>query len=1145
MGRTVTIIIILAGILLFWLKWPEMNSVEGDLLKANIQHELRQDSITVAKLLPEVMKKENLEKLASSSFGIEIYKENILVWWNDVARLTPKIKDSRYLVFHTGVTDVVIRTELTHYKNVDILMAKNTGESLTHEHNLSFQGVNYVYQAAANWRAIAFQGILLAIWFILLYFLFYKAWQKKSDNRRFLYPVLYMFGSRILFSGGPVLSFFQDIFLCFPLGTSGLLFSPLTFSLDTALLWLVMYTIPTLKVFKELKVIPFLAAFLLGALFIYWNVIIREMVVSDRIFVDVSEILFFNASSIWVVVFLILHLIAGFSIISWFFSFANEKEPSTSNRYVYFLTGLLGTVPLFIWADIQVNPVLFGLFLVALVLIFDVYSELKEQKLTYMLWWMLLFSGYLAIGFFHYDQMKKQNQRDKFIEKNFYSAVSSDIANAKNVKQKLDTSSIFLKLGSLEFPAKWDKDEILELFSGLLNLEENQFDVELFDNNGFSLFSNHFGNYHQVKKRLGIGQTLEGNNLIFHPLHNAYYLQYEILPAQHPDGPWLFVLSLQKKISDARDDNNFSYALLKNGQVVEKKFKSNEIPSDRELLKIKSSGIHGNYIYNTRENNLGYSILVFEPKPGLLKPISIFSLLFTFMGLVFIILTWLNTKKSFLPVSMPLKLGIRSSLKTRIQLSIILLIIFSFIVVGAVTAFYFHNLIQANQSAKEREETQILANSVIQESRRMNGGKEILAYFYKNLLNLSYVHGKNLQLYDAQGKLLATSIADPMEYLLPYHDVNGFRQPGSERHTGQQEEHFDYIELWDNAGQKAGYLGIQHQYSDISSKSIVNFLGTILNVYIFLFLIGGVIAITIANSITKPIAILAEKLKEFKLGKSNDYLEWQSQDEIGSLITEYNNLNVALTRSAEMLAKTERDMAWREMAKQVAHEIKNPLTPMKLSIQYLEKTAKEDPERAKEMIPRVANTLIEQIDNLSQIAVEFSNFAAMPQATNEKVALNDLVVMIHDLFRKREDMDITMSMPIDDLVVFADKNHLVRILNNLVKNAIQAIPDDRRGKIDIALYKEQNHAIVRVTDNGAGIPESMKSKVFAPNFTTKSSGTGLGLAISANMIESFNGKIYFDSKVNEGTSFFIRIPLMKLDDYNSDTRVSLDDEGEL
>jgi two-component system nitrogen regulation sensor histidine kinase NtrY len=805
------------------------------------------------------------------------------------------------------------------------------------------------------------------------------------------------------------------------------------------------------------------------------------------------------------------------------------------------LTGIAFTFPVFYYCELQINPVLFYLFLISVVLIIDVYSELKEQKLTYLLWWILMFSGYLAIGFFHYDQLKSGQAREEFLDSHFASSSPADVASAARIKEVLDTSNIFLQLGNLEYPAKWDKDEIKGLFGGLLKISPEQFDIELFDDNGFSLFANHFGNYHQIKKSLQLAHTEEGNNLFFHPIHQGYYLRYEILPEKHPEGPWLFVLSYGNKTSGEFDTQNLSYALLKRGYLVEKQFQANDMPSDQELMQVKGNGIQGRFQYTTRENNMGYTMLVFEDKPGLLKPISIFSFLFALTGILMIILTWINTGKPFLPEILPLKMGTKSSLKTKIQLSIILLIIFSFIVVGSVTAFYFYNLIQANQNSKEREETQILANSVIRESRDKENPEELIAYFYKNLLNLSYVHGKSLQLYDAQGKLLATSKSEPSEYIIPYYKATGNKISAGRNVKNTEENHFDYITLIDNNDQKAGYLGIQHHYTNISMKSIIDFLGTILNVYIFLFLIAGVIAITIANSITQPIAILAEKLKQFKLGRTNEYLEWQSNDEIGTLITEYNNLNEALTRSAEMLAKTERDMAWREMAKQVAHEIKNPLTPMKLSIQYLEKAAKEDPERAKDMIPRVSNTLIEQIDNLSQIAVEFSNFASMPQANNEKVALNELVVTIHDLFRKRDDMDVTLSTPIDDLVVFADKNHLVRILNNLVKNAIQAIPDDRRGKIDISLYQENNHAVVRVTDNGSGIPESMKSKVFAPNFTTKSSGTGLGLAISANMIESFNGKIYFESEENKGTRFYIRIPLMRKEEGRGDLRVSLDE----
>ena len=223
-------------------------------------------------------------------------------------------------------------------------------------------------------------------------------------------------------------------------------------------------------------------------------------------------------------------------------------------------------------------------------------------------------------------------------------------------------------------------------------------------------------------------------------------------------------------------------------------------------------------------------------------------------------------------------------------------------------------------------------------------------------------------------------------------------------------------------------------------------------------------------------------------------------------------------------------MAWREMAKQVAHEIKNPLTPMKLSIQHMQMAIRSRPEEIQQVVDRVSHTLVEQIDNLSQIASEFSNFAKMPQPENEKVILNEIVANVHDLFRKREDMDISLYVPMDEIYVFADKNHLLRVLNNLVKNATQSIPKSRRGKIMIRLYKEGDHARIEVEDNGIGIPENMKDKVFYPNFTTKSSGTGLGLAISYNIIESFNGKIYFRTELNKGSTFIIDLPLMHMKD---------------
>ena len=202
---------------------------------------------------------------------------------------------------------------------------------------------------------------------------------------------------------------------------------------------------------------------------------------------------------------------------------------------------------------------------------------------------------------------------------------------------------------------------------------------------------------------------------------------------------------------------------------------------------------------------------------------------------------------------------------------------------------------------------------------------------------------------------------------------------------------------------------------------------------------------------------------------------------------------------------------------------------MKLSIQYLDKVVKNDPVNATSMIEKISATLIEQIDNLTQIADEFSNFATLPKATNERIILNEVVEHIHDLFRKRDDMDIEMVEPINEIYVFADRNHLIRILNNIVKNAIQAIPEDRRGNIIIELQKFEDHARIKVSDNGVGIPQSMKDKVFTPNFTTKNSGTGLGLAISANMMETMNGRLYFESEPDKGTDFYMELPLMRLD----------------
>ncbi len=336
-----------------------------------------------------------------------------------------------------------------------------------------------------------------------------------------------------------------------------------------------------------------------------------------------------------------------------------------------------------------------------------------------------------------------------------------------------------------------------------------------------------------------------------------------------------------------------------------------------------------------------------------------------------------------------------------------------------------------------------------------------------------------------------------------------------------------------------GVVSVYHV--QLSGQLSTTFIQALLNTYVFLFLIGFAISMSLAEYIRNPLIELGNTLKAVKLNKDNEKIKWDSNDEIGNLINEYNHMIDKLQDNAILLARTERDSAWREMAKQVAHEIKNPLTPMKLSLQHLQNTIRLRPEETEVVTLRMCETLMNQIENLRQIADEFSSFGSLPKANNERILLNDIVETIHDLFRKREDMDINLIEPIDDLGVYADKNHLLRVLNNLVKNSMQSIPEDRKGMIELKLYSEGNKAIIRVRDNGCGIPDAMREEIFKPKFTTKSSGSGLGLAISANMIDAIGGRIYFESIENRGTDFFVELPLVRSKYSESTTRISLDD----
>jgi nitrogen fixation/metabolism regulation signal transduction histidine kinase len=211
------------------------------------------------------------------------------------------------------------------------------------------------------------------------------------------------------------------------------------------------------------------------------------------------------------------------------------------------------------------------------------------------------------------------------------------------------------------------------------------------------------------------------------------------------------------------------------------------------------------------------------------------------------------------------------------------------------------------------------------------------------------------------------------------------------------------------------------------------------------------------------------------------------------------------------------------MSKQIAHEIKNPLTPMKLNIQHLQRVVKTNPDNISEKVDSVANVLIQQIDLLSNIATEFSNFGNFPETKLERIDLNEILQKETQLFKISSDCKIELYTE-PNLFVMIDKEQFSRVIINLIKNAEQAIPKHRTGVIKLSAHRKEQIIDITLEDNGIGIAKEFYSTIFLPNFTTKNSGTGLGLAMVKNSIQNFNGHITFESELEKGTTFKITLP---------------------
>lgn len=517
------------------------------------------------------------------------------------------------------------------------------------------------------------------------------------------------------------------------------------------------------------------------------------------------------------------------------------------------------------------------------------------------------------------------------------------------------------------------------------------------------------------------------------------------------------------------------------------------------------------------------------PVPGMLDKATTFSYLFALFSLLLAVAMLARSlvRHRGLP---PMGLGA----KVRAAL-------LSFAVIGLVLFAGGANLL-LNKQYSERSQAAILekARSAHAELQQRFDGqppitKDRTRYLEHLLADLSNVLFSDITVYDLHGRSLASSRPqaftngllgprmDPVAYTRMV--VEGASDFVHEESIGTANYQCAYLPLRDHNGTVLAYLALpafadQRQQEQERSGVLV----AVVNLFVLLFALSVLVALFISNWTTRPLDLLKRSLSAVDLQRKNEPLPYHGRDEVGQLVEVYNQKVDELRRSAEKLARSERESAWKEMARQVAHEIKNPLTPMKLGLQHFQHTWDPNAPDAKAKLDRFTSSMVEQIDVLSRVAGDFSRFAQLSAAKETILSVNEVARSVVALFAGEEAATVSLNEA-PELRVKADREHLVRVLNNLIKNALQAIPDGRPGRVDVVLEQRGNNAVIEVRDNGSGIALADRERIFTPSFTTKSSGTGLGLAMVKRMVEQAGGMVWFGTREEEGTSFFVSLPL--------------------
>ncbi len=916
-----------------------------------------------------------------------------------------------------------------------------------------------------------------------------------------------------------------------------------------------------------------IACLLLPALFAYIMLIIklvRSLVLDSKISFDVSH--FYSINTFTILGLTVIGAISGLSCLVIYLFNYQLTSLINNNRIKYLLLVFTGTV--FIFASGNYNGFFYWAILGWVLLFFagldikkyTLVADLFEPRMIFWAIFICLFSTFMVQ---YYNQLKERTSRIAYVEDHLSPHQDIEIEYAFDKKAKTierdDKLQNFFYNPSLAARKAVNQFFETQYLTGAF--DKYQAKIYLFDADKRPLYNSDTADYYSLLNEKNESASTSSSYLFYKEsiLDRHFYLSYMPVYSDTINKVigYIFIdLDLKKQVTETvypellqpvtnqenAEENEYAYAIYINDKLVTQ---TKDYPFTTTLNDDTLKALH--YAFYTKSNisELYYkvsdkrTVVIVHYHSEILEVIVLFSYIFGIQVLLALLVLLYQLYLSYIAQKSTDAPRIRFSLRRRVHLSMLAIVLLSFVIIGGVTIIFFSREYRDANANKLQTVMQVAKQSVQDYLKQRNGYDADYIFdsvsrtpnFKYFITALATNQKTDINIYDDNGILFSTSQDDIFEKAL----ISRMMRPEafyqlnvSGKSIVIQEERVAglsylsaYEPLRDEHGITLGYLNVPFFSSEKDRDfQISNIVVTLINVYAIIFLLSSVISLFITRWITATFKIITQQFEHLNLQK-NDRVSWPYDDEVGLLVREYNKMASKVEANAILLAQSERETAWREMAQQVAHEIKNPLTPMKLNIQYLQQAMKNDNPNIKELTDKVSDSIIEQINNLSYIASEFSNFARMPDAKAEEIDLKDLLHKALELYQNNEHVAISVNFSGALVTVLADRSQLLRVFTNLLENAKQAIPEGRQGAIKVVLHTEAGHALISISDNGVGIADDAVKKIFQPYFTTKSSGTGLGLAMTRKIIEFWKGTIWFETVDGVGTTFYIKLPVVK------------------